>query len=242
MKNYLQTTNLINISDVDFNYNLRFDHMLNYLQDVTTLHSYDLKIDRESLIASSNAFWVLTKIKLVFNKLPKWNEETTIKTYPTTITPIRFFREYQLNTKSGANVLGKSEWCVLDGDTKTIRRSNTIVYPTEMEHLPPNPDIPDFIKLRETVTDNDFCFDYTVMNADIDCNRHTNNVVYAKLMLNSFTPTEYDSLNLKGLEINYINQSFHGDTISVYKKCVGDGYYIEGKLQDKTIFISKLYI
>ena len=242
MKNYYQISNLINISSVDVNYNLRFDHILNYFQDVTTTHSYELKVDRETMMKDSNAFWVLTKIKLQVEKLPKWNEEVAIKTYPTTVSPVRFFREFSITSTSGAKVIAKSEWCVLDGTTKTLRRSNSINYPVDMEHLPPNPEIVDFAKIKEEISIINYFYSYKIMYADLDCNNHTNNVVYAKMMINAFTPEEYSSLNIKGIEINFLNQSYYGDTVDVYKKKCDNGYYIEGKIQDKTIFTSKLYI
>ena len=140
MKNYLQTNHLINISDVDVNYNLRLDNMLNCFQDITTFHSFELGVDRESLVKNCSAFWVLSKIKVVFNKLPMWNEDATIKTWPTTVSPIRFFREFSITTPSGAKVDANSEWCVLDANTFAIRRSSSINYPFDMEHIAPNPE------------------------------------------------------------------------------------------------------
>ena len=242
MKNYLQTKHLINISDVDVNYNLRLDYMLNCLQDVTTFHSFELKVDRETMVKESNAFWVLSKVKLVFDKLPKWNEEITVKTYPTTVTPIRFFREFLITAENGVVINGNSEWCVLDATTKGIRRSNSVNYPLEMEHLPPNPKMPPFCKIKESIDSENLTFTYKIMHTDIDCNKHTNNVTYAKMILNAFTPTEFEKLAVKGIEINFLNQTYYGDSVDVYKKQVDGGYYIEGKIQDKSIFISKLYI
>ena len=242
MKNYYQTKKQINVSDVDVNYNLKLDYILNYLQDVTTCHSYELGVDRENLVKSSNAFWVLTKMMVLFNRLPRWNEEVTIKTYPTTISPIRFFREYSITSDSGVSINGKSEWCVLDAQTQAIRRSNSINYPTEMEHLKPNPNIPDFSRLKEQVCSSDYIYTYKVMQTDIDCNEHTNNVVYLKMALNSFSLQEFKELSFKGIEINFLSQSYFGDEIDIFKKKVDDGYYIEGKIQDKTIFVCKLYV
>ena len=242
MKNYYQEEKLINVSEVDVNYNFRLDNLLNCLQDVTTTHSYELKVDRDNIVKNSSAFWVLTKMKVVFNKLPKWNEKVTVKTYPTTISPIRFFREYSITSDSGVILNGKSEWCVLDVETKALRRSNSIDYPTQMEHLPPNPEMPDFTRLKEQVTDSDYVYTYKVMQTDIDCNEHTNNVVYAKMALNAFTLEEFKGLNFTGIEINFLNQSYYDNEVAIFKKKVDGGYYIEGKLQDKTIFTSKLYI
>ncbi len=241
MKNYLQKNHLITISEVDSNYNLRLDNMFNYFQDATTLHSYELKVDRESMIKDSNAFWVLSKIRLVFNKLPIWNEEITIKTYPTTVSPIRFFREFSITNTNGAKIDCNSEWCVLDATTNAIRRSNSINYPVEMEHLPANPEIPAFCKIKEQVAKEDFAYTYKVYLTDIDCNKHTNNVAYVKMALNAFDVEEYQNLNVLGFEINFLSQSYINDEVDIYKKQVDGGYYVEGKIQDKTIFISKFY-
>ncbi len=242
MKNYYELNKLITISDVDSKYNLRIDNLLNIIQDISTFHSYELKVDRETLVNSSNAFWVLSKLKLVFNKLPKWNEQITFKTWPTTLSTFRFFREFAVFSNSCENAIGNSEWCLLDATTKTLRKSDSINYPTQMEHLPANPNMPTFERIRVEVLKEDYNYTYKVAYTDLDCNNHTNNVSYVKMALNAFTPQELDEILFKGIEINFLNQTYYGDMINIYKKKCEDGYYIEGKIEDKKIFILKFYM
>ena len=94
----------------------------------------------------------------------------------------------------------------------------------------------EFSKPTETVTEEHFNHEHKSLFIDIDSNGHTNNVVYARMTLNCFTPEEFDNINLDEFEIYFLSQTFYGDTIRVYKKKTDYGYYIEGKKDGKTTF------
>jgi len=51
-----------------------------------------------------------------------------------------------------------------------------------------------------------------------------------------FSFDEYSKLNIKVLEMYYINQCFEGDQIHLYKKYVDNKCIIEGKTDNKSIF------
>ena len=70
MNNEYKINHTVKYSEVDSNYNMRLDHIVSYFQDITGLHSFEMEIDNETMLKLSNAFWVVTKMKLIFHRFP----------------------------------------------------------------------------------------------------------------------------------------------------------------------------
>ena len=236
MKNFLQTTQIVNYSEVDVAYRLRYDSILSIFQKITLMHSTELKVDAPSLLKNSNAFWVLCKSKFKINRLPIMNDQLTLKTWPTVVTPLRFYREYVISCNENEDIVGTSEWCTFDYTTRTVRRSNTIAYPYDMEHITKSSGAGDYSKKREAVGDCDFSHSHVSKFVDVDPNNHTNNVAYVRMALDTFSPDEFINIDFTEFEIYFNNQSYYGDKINIYRKKTDYGYYVEGKILDKTIF------
>ena len=94
----------------------------------------------------------------------------------------------------------------------------------------------DFIRVRENVSEEDFNHTHKCLFTDIDTNKHTNNIAYLRMALNCFTPDEFETFNLEDMQITFLSQTFYGDEIKIYKKETENGFYIEGKLNDKAVF------
>ena len=236
MQNFYKTDYTVRSTDVDSNWKMRIDHIAQLFQAITGVHSIMLGVDGPTLLEKSNAFWVLSKFKLKFNRLPVMDEALTAETWPTTVKGVRFGRDFLLCKEDETLVMGTSEWCPLDYTTKEIRRTNSVCYPTDMPHRDFLSGAGEFIRVRETVSDEDFHYTHTCRFVDIDTNNHTNNIAYLRMALNCFSPDEFEKLNLGELQISFLAQTFFGEEIKVYKKQTDYGFYIEGKCENKTVF------
>ncbi len=215
---------------------LRFDTLLSSFQDLATLHSREMGVGFDELLKSSNAIWIVTKIKICVAKMPSLYENVEITSYPTSITPLTFIREFTLTGDMGGSAVGHSEWCVLDATSKTLRRSNSIVYPFDMPHRTDGVNLT-FDKMRQDNINFDFSYSHTVRLTDIDCNEHTNNVAYVKMALNAFSALEFNSHGFTSLEVKFSSQSYYGDEISIFKAELESGkFFIIGKIEEKTVF------
>lgn len=233
---YVQKT-VIPSSLVNYKEEMRFDTLLHMFQNIAIFHSKDLGVSFEEMLENSNAFWVLTKIKVYVEKMPKWNELATFSTYPTDILTYRFMREYLVEGEEGAKVYAHSEWCAIDAENGSIRRSNTIKYPFDLNRRTDNLPLSPFNRYYCDTSLTNKVFSYTIRLTDIDVNKHTNNVTYARLALNAFTIDEWESYDFKSFEIKFVNQSYYGDTVDVFKKVLEDNsVYICGFIGEKTIF------
>ena len=221
---------------------LRLECVFALFQDATTEHSHQMGVDHDRMMENSNAFWVLSKIKLRADGLPKSGHDVKIKTWPRTPGGIRFLREYTILGEC-TDVKGRAEWCLLDAETQRLRRFDSVAYP-QMEHDDSLSGVSDFRRLRESVTEADLVYTHVALYTDIDCNAHVNNLAYARMALNAFTPSEMAENCFNTFEVHFVSQSFYGNAISIYRKQVEGGYYVEGKTRqgekDGTVFTAFL--
>lgn len=236
MNNTYKIDYKVKYSEVDSNYLMRLDHIVTHFQDITGLHSNEMEIDGKTLLEKSNAFWVLTKLKMRIHQFPKFDELVEIETWPTVAKGVRFGRDYIISKDGTPLISGTSDWCTLDYETRKPRRVDTIHYPHTMPHRDDRSDVGDFLRIREAVDDKDFNHIYRSSFVDIDTNHHTNNIAYLRMILNCFTPEEFNELPLDELQISFLSQTFYGDEITVYKKKTGYGFYIEGQCNKTGVF------
>lgn len=235
MKNQIEIKTKVYASCCDDKQRLRFDSILNYFQDIATYHATEMKTDYKTLKELSNTFWVLTKIKFKIDGNIGYNDDIAINSWPLKPQLVRCLRDFTINSASG-RILGSSEWCMLDFDNYSIKKISSTCYPQELEHLDIRSGVSPFIKLSESVSEEDFYGDYTCVYTDIDCNEHVNNVSYSKMALNTFSQKEFSDYNFNAFEINFISQSYLGDVIKIYKKKTEIGVYVEGKIENKQVF------
>lgn len=238
VNNSYKTSYKVKYSEVDSNYDIRPDYIISHFQDITGVHSEQMGVDGKTLMKNSNAFWVLTRIKLKIEQLPSFDETIEIETWPTTVSGFRFNRDYLIFSNGKRTVMGTSEWGILDSADLKPRKSNTVCYPLDMPHREDRSGAGDYFRIREEVCEDDYHHSYRSSFIDIDTNKHTNNLSYLRMTLNCFTPEEYAALNIHELQINFLAQTYYGDEISVYKKATDEGIYIEGRHDGKSVFNS----
>ena len=240
MENHFSQKRYVSSSIVDMNGNFRFDGVLGVFQDTATAHSAQMGVDHDRLVVSSNAFWVLSKVKFRIDGVFKTDDEIVADTWPLKPSAYRFIREHKI-TKDGGTVDGRSEWCVLDCEKLTVRKSSSIDYPHDMDCLEERASVSDFLRLNVAEEDCNYCYDYTTRLTDVDCNGHVNNLAYARMALNVFSPEEYPVYGFNAFEIHFVSQTYHGDTVKVYVKKDVDTVYVEGRMDDKTVFKALFY-
>lgn len=226
----------VKYSEVDSNYLMRLDHIVTHFQDITGLHSNEMEIDGKTLLEKSNAFWVLTKLKMRIHRFPEFEETVQIETWPTTVKGVRFGRDYNISKDGVPLISCISEWCTIDCDTKKPRRVDTIHYPHSMPHRQDRSDAGEILRLRENVSKENVNHIHCCSFVDIDTNKHTNNIAYLRMILNCFSPSEFGEINICELQVSFLSQTFYGDEITAYKKLTDYGFYIEGQKSDKAVF------
>ena len=241
MKNWHTEKFTINDTNINFNSTVPITELIKMFQIATFNHSQNIELDHKSMETKSGAFWVVTKMKLCVKDNIYSQDKVSVTTWTHEIGSVRALRDCVFKCGNKVKVKGVAEWCCLDFRTRKLRKLNTIVYPDlEMEKTKNNNLV--FSNLKEDVGENHKVYSKTIQSTDIDLNNHTNNMIYNYMALNAFSCEELKSFSIKEYEIYFVNESYEGDVIDIYKKKLKNVYYIEGKIQDKTIFKSVIKI
>lgn len=215
---------LISYSDVDFKINFGVLQAVNFVQDICTHYFKTFGSDNPTIKKVNNAAWVVSKTKVDFFRFPKLGEKIYGRIYTTSVKPARIVCETVIKSESGENLIViNQESCTIDLDTRKLRRLNTIKYPTDMETetgIIQNP----FNRFNSDFNEEDLIYEVRSASQDIDFNRHVNNTVYVRHILNSFSVDYFEKINIKKLEIHYIHEALEGEFLSIYRKKVENGF------------------
>ncbi len=226
----------INAEKCTKNGKIRFDSVLLLFQDATNMHSYEMKLDKDTLKNSSNAFFVLTKVKFKLYGDINFGDSVQVKTWPLKVdSPIRFYRDYEILSGEKPLLYGHSEWCVLDYDTRALRKISSVKYCDDIDYLPKTNLVDNFLNFNG-IEKGALKYIHKVGFCDIDFNNHTNNACYVKMALNAFNPDEFTSFNFTGFEIRFNKETVYNDQIEIYKNKIEKGVLIQGFKENTKIF------
>ena len=235
MKNYFAEKLTVNDTNIDFSYQAPIYEILKMIEAATFNHANLIGLDHETMDKQSNAFWIVTKIKLMLISPIKTGDKLKISTWTHTPSLVRFKRDFMVKVKNKQAVKGSSEWCCLDMTTHKLRKANSINYP-DLEMVENSDVKTEYSNLKVEVEKKDYVYTYIVRSTDIDVNFHTNNLKYNFMTMNAFSVDELHSFDIKEYELYFVNESHEGDKIDIFKRKVRSYYYIEGRTGDKTIF------
>lgn len=219
---------------------------MNMAQEVANVHSAMLKFGYKELIAL-NEVWVLSRIKIQYNKAPKWGDKVSMKTWHKGKSGLFWLRDFLLCNQAGEEVaVATSSWVIMNINTRRIER-NTI--------FDKSPDIIDLSYSRNvidppcdkiaSVPDMEFVQAHHVRYSDIDFNLHANNAKYIEWIMDSISLDYFKRYKFKELQINYISEAKFGDIIKISKHETplpngGLLIYYEGNRDDTLVFQGEL--
>ena len=229
----------VEIKDVDIDYDLKVSIpvIMRLLQQTTFTHADNMGLDHTNMIKTSNAFWIVSKIKIAIVNNMKQFDKVNIKTWTDTPGILRFNRNSTIKKGSKLMVKGVSEWCCLDAVTRKPRKASSVYYP-ELEMTDTKQLNLAFTNMKLDVTDKDFAYSRKIYSTDIDVNNHTNNLRYNYFAFDAFSVNELKNIDISEYEIYFVNECKENDELKIYKVKNKNYYYIEGKIEDKTIFRS----
>lgn len=216
---------------------LRTEAAFMSFQDMASRHAMFMGIDDFSLLEKDNALWVVSKTKVKINKLPLWNDNITLRTWPLGAEGVRCNRCYQIIKDGEVLINAITEWVIIDATSRTLRKIETTSYPNDVEWIQEKSIEEKFRRFKDNFTEEDFVYKRLVRSGDIDVTHHTNNVTYITMLLDTFSVKELESMSLKDIEVSYLNESLEGETLSIYRKEREDGIYFSIKKEDGKVVL-----
>ena len=235
MKNWHSEKLIIDDTNVDFTMTVPIIELMKLFEIATFKHSNKIGLDHVTMEKKSNVFWVVTKMKVIPCSPIKTGDKINVTTWTRELGTARALRDCVIKTGNSVKAKFLAEWCCLDFETRRLRRMSSICYP-ELEMEKTNHLKTDFSNLKEQVDNSNYVYTRVIRSTDIDVNNHTNNLKYNQVAIDAFSVEELKSIEIKEYEIYFVNESYEGDKIDVFKKKIKNQYYLEGKVGDKIIF------
>lgn len=235
---------IVSCYEADANHNFRPTAMLDLMQEAAGRDASDLGFGYDDMI-SSNTAWVLSRIRVVFHKSPKWRDTINLKTWHKGANRIFYLRDFILESTEGERMVSATtSWLIIDLSSRRMVRNTYLAENFDnsaMGHAIEEP--ADKVTLPKDV-ELELVHTHKVVWSDIDTNGHVNNVKYAVWALDAIDYEVAQKNVLKEMLINYDSEVMPGQEVELYRASVEDNgsivYYVVGKVAGKTSFSIKM--
>ncbi|MGN1063194.1 MAG: acyl-[acyl-carrier-protein] thioesterase [Alphaproteobacteria bacterium] len=179
---------------------LRLRSLFNYFQDMADEHANKMGLGYHFCI-QKNLGWIGGAYHVCINRLPKWEEQLKIDTWPSDCTAVTGIRDFQISDKNGTVLVNaSSQWVLVDLE--------------KMRPVPVVKNIGSYEPLRERAVETKFPaldslerIDNSVLIPvrfdDIDMNRHVNNAVYPSVCLDALDETYLQTHTLAEVSVRF---------------------------------------
>lgn len=180
--------------------------------EVATDHANILGIGFEQLIKSGHT-WVLSRMSVEIDRMPRVNESYTITTWVETINRSFSERMFAITDAQGGNcAYVRSTWVVLDITNRTLGDISAIIAdPAEIASDRPMP-MAAARRRRPLAADTPEIYEHTFRYCDLDSNLHVNTVRYVELLLNAFSPDFHAAHPLRRIDVSFMRECTYGET------------------------------
>ena len=211
---------------VDEGSHLNVKSAMELFQDSVTEQCEKLKISNFILRDKLNAFWVVTKNKIVIDRMPFFGERIFLETFPSKPSS-RFCNWNCIALDSDEEPLwkAKSEMCILDFESQNVMRMKSTCFPMDLDFREPLDIAFDRIKTPEN---GEYIYTHQVRASDIDMSHHTNNVKYNSIAMDAFTCAETAQMKIRDYQIDFITQSHEGDKLEISRARTAGGWVVYG--------------
>lgn len=210
-------------------------HSTMMIQDNLTECLGQMEADNYAYKAKFNVFWVFTKTKVHFERLPDWCEEFTATTFPSDNTGLRTNINTCFTDKEGRLLFcGNTECCCLSFENRRPQKLANLDFPTE--NFPAPVFTGKFEKFNVEFTEDDFAFEQVIRSQNLDMSAHMNNTEYVKLAMNTFSSSFLKSHTPDDLELHYVSETREGKVLRFYHKQADTRHYIQATESGKLIF------
>ncbi len=215
----------IHTYETDTNKNLSLPSLFNFLQDIAASHASELHFGKDDL-DKKNRIWVLSRIFTCLEEYPSSGDEIIIRTWPKGIDRIFALRNFEILNADGKRIGGAaSNWIILNKDTKRPVRPDYLLSLLKGDIPGSSPVDRGPVKIPVLESGGYESPVFQVRYSDLDVNMHVNNVKYLQWALDAY-PLEFRMRNrVKSLEVNYLSESFPGDSIKIMVKETDSGKF-----------------
>ena len=204
--------------EVDPAKRLKLFHLVNFMQDAAWINAAQMGVSVDQLM-SAGMTWILSRMKLDIIRMPLYNENIRVLTWPSGYERYFAFRDFRVMDEAGVLIArATTTWLVLD------LNSRKLVLPSQFADLlkingsiEAMPAASGRIKLPDPV-ENSYLVE--ILDKDMDQNEHTNNAYYLQWMMERVAAGKE---TLRQIDVLFKMESRAGDVIRVDSGSGGEG-------------------
>jgi len=218
---------------------MKLSALMQQFQEIASVHAQQLNFGSDRL-DEINCYWVLTNLRIEFEKLPQWNDAVTLQTWPSGHNRILATREFQGRDETQNELFrAASQWMILD--KKSNRPKNLIRLDIDLLDAGPRVFDAELTRLEPQMQ-------YThqgsirVSYSALDLNGHVNNTEYVRWALDSLHQHFDLPAQIHSLQISYLAEAFENDTLDLQLAQKDNRSFVLGcKTDDKSnVFILEI--
>lgn len=218
-------------SDTDASRRLRLSRLFTMLQEASIAHTTVLGMGREKTL-DRGLLWIVTLQQATITRLPAYDEQICLKSWPGKMMHLLFPRYYRIEDKNGSALIEASAlWALMDERTRRVVFPELYGVKIRGVHTGkeiPLPCAPKAAQSLETGT-------FTVPYSYVDLNGHMNNTRYFDLA-EDLMPTSLRSRAIIGIQTEYAKEAREGETISLRCDISPDTFLLCGEQNDAKLF------
>lgn len=184
--------------------------------DIATAHAEALGVGLAAM-TKRNLFWLTVKTQIRFSERPRIMAPVTLRTWPEAPGRVRALRSYQLLRDGEVLIAGKTEWAVLNTETKQFAPMEE-VYPAALqfdrESACPGP----FARIPDAPDAFESFADYRVRSTDIDVGGHCNNAAYVRALLGGLSNEELRAMNVRRMDVVFRSPCYEGEALTFQRR------------------------
>lgn len=182
--------------------------------------------------------WVLSRMRVEVNRLPKWRDIVTVKTWIYDLQGSRSIRALEMYVGDEKVAGSVTYWAVFN--TKT-RRAEALALPHEhFIKYPEKEATTESFKKVNLQRETALVENRTVRLSDLDIVNHANNVKYLEWCLDSVNPKLILRQQLQSFDMNFMRELQLGNEVSVIKEETEGQTFFSINKEDKACFALEL--
>jgi len=218
---------LITSTDTDMYKRQRPSSMFGVFQDIAAAHARNLGGDVRWLREELDLAWILMRIRLEIDSYPMLGQELKVETWPQDPRAL-YERDYRVSDTDGKTLVrAASTWIIMNLSTREIKRDKFLDYfgiETIKERA-----IEGGVGRLKPIEGAETVYEKNIKYSDIDYNWHVNNARYVDFIMDIYPIEVYKKLEVKAIEVHYVNEMSSGEDVLIRRRCMDDGKdYVDG--------------